>query len=117
MSTLLTAGSRQPGQADFLPLQGTDYVEFYVGNALQAAHYYKTAFGFQSLAYAGPETGIKDRSSYVVRQNKLTFVFSSALRPDHAIALHVARHGDGVKAIALLVDDASSAWMETTARG
>ena len=71
---------------DFLPLLGTDYIEFYVGNAKQAAHYYKTAFGFQGIAYAGPETGVKDRVSYVLRQNKLTFVFTSALRPDHEIS-------------------------------
>ena len=77
---------------DFLNLYGTDYIEFYVGNAKQAAHYYKTAFGFQGLAYAGPETGVMDRASYVVRQNKLTFVFTSALRPDHGIADHVAKH-------------------------
>jgi len=104
-------------ETDFLPLHGTDYIEFYVGNAKQAAHYYKTAFGFQSLAYAGPETGVKDRCSYVVRQNKLTFVFTSALLPDHAIALHVLKHGDGVKAIALMVDSASNAWHETKLRG
>src|ERR1700719_1928036 len=87
-------------ELDFLPLYGTDYIEFYVGNAKQAAHYYKTAFGFQGIAYAGPETGVKDRCSYVVRQNKLTFVFTSALRADHEIALHVLNHGDAVKAIA-----------------
>jgi 4-hydroxyphenylpyruvate dioxygenase len=102
---------------DFLPLQGTDYVEFYVGNAKQAAHFYKTAFGFQSIAYSGPETGVKDRVSYVVRQNKLTFVLTTALRPDHPIAEHTQLHGDGVKVLALRVDDASSAWKETTARG
>jgi 4-hydroxyphenylpyruvate dioxygenase len=102
---------------DFLPLLGTDYIEFYVGNAKQAAHYYKTAFGFQGIAYAGPETGIKDRASYVVRQNKLTFVFTSALRPDHEISQQVLQHGDAVKSIALLVDDADSAWKETTQRG
>ena len=102
---------------DFLPLQGTDYVEFYVGNAKQAAHFYKTAFGFQSLAYSGPETGVKDKVSYVVRQNKLTFVFTTALRPDHPIAEHTHLHGDGVKVLALRVDDATSAWRETTARG
>ncbi len=117
MSTLLAANSRQPGEADFLPLQGTDYVEFYVGNAKQAAHYYKSAFGFQSLAYAGPETGIKDRVSYAVRQNKLTFVFTTALRTGHPIADHVYLHGDGVKVLALRVDDAKSAWKETTMRG
>src|SRR3984957_10407071 len=102
---------------DFLPLQGTDYVEFYVGNAKQAAYYYKSAFGFQSLAYSGPETGNRETVSYVVRQNKLTFVFTTALRPDHPVAAHVHLHGDGVKVLALRVDDAISAWKETTERG
>jgi 4-hydroxyphenylpyruvate dioxygenase len=102
---------------DFLPLEGTDYVEFYVGNAKQAAHYYITAFGFQALAYAGPETGVKDRVSYVVRQNKLTFVLTTSLRPDNEIADHVYKHGDGVKFLALRVQDANSAWEETTKRG
>jgi 4-hydroxyphenylpyruvate dioxygenase len=102
---------------DFLPLQGTDYVEFYVGNAKQAAHFYQSAFGFQPEAYCGPETGNREMVSYVVRQNKLTFVFTTALRPDHPVATHVQRHGDGVKALALRVDDATSAWQETTARG
>ncbi|HUS01762.1 MAG TPA: 4-hydroxyphenylpyruvate dioxygenase [Chitinophagaceae bacterium] len=102
---------------DFLPLQGTDYVEFYVGNAKQAAHYYKTAFGFQSLAYAGSETGVKDKSSYVVRQHKLTFVLTTPLRAKNEIADHLYKHGDGVKVIALKVDDATSAWKETTKRG
>ena len=76
-------------QTDFLPLHGTDYVEFYVGNAKQAAHFYKTAFGFQSLAYAGPETGIKDKVSYAIRQNKLTFVLTTPLRANNAIADHI----------------------------
>jgi 4-hydroxyphenylpyruvate dioxygenase len=102
---------------DFLPLQGTDYVEFYVGNAKQAAHYYRSAFGFQSIAYSGPETGNRETVSYVVRQHKLTFVFTTALRPEHPVAEHVLRHGDGVKVLALRVDDATSAWKETTARG
>lgn len=102
---------------DFLPLQGTDYVEFYVGNAKQAAHYYKTAFGFQSLAYAGPETGVKDKVSYAIRQQKLTFVFTTALRPNHEIAEHVNKHGDGVKFLALKVTDATDAWEQTTKRG
>lgn len=102
---------------DFLPLDGTDYVEFYVGNAKQAAHFYKSAFGFQSLAYAGPETGVMDKVSYVVRQNKLTFVLSTALRSEHDIATHVNKHGDGVKVLALKVDDAADAWKQTTARG
>jgi 4-hydroxyphenylpyruvate dioxygenase len=103
--------------ADFLPLLGTDYVEFYVGNAKQAAHFYKTAFGFQSLAYAGPETGSKDKVSYVIRQNKLTFVLTTPLRIDNAIADHIYKHGDGVKMLALKVEDAASAWKETTKRG
>ncbi len=102
---------------DFLPLQGTDYVEFYVGNAKQAAHFYKTAFGFQSLAYAGPETGIKDRVSYAIRQHKLTFVFTTALRTDNEIADHVYKHGDGIKFLALKVTDAKDAWIQTTQRG
>src|ERR1700761_7570005 len=112
-----TADARKPIATDFLPLQGTDYVEFYVGNAKQAAYFYKSAFGFQSLAYSGPETGVKDKVSYVVRQNKLTFVFTTALRPNHPIAEHTHLHGDGVKVLALRVDDATSAWRETTARG
>jgi 4-hydroxyphenylpyruvate dioxygenase len=103
--------------ADFLPLQGTDYVEFYVGNAKQAAHFYKTAFGFQSLAYAGPETGVKDKVSYVIRQNKLTFVLTTPLRTNNPIADHIYKHGDAVKVLALKVDDATSAWKETTTRG
>ena len=103
--------------ADFLPLMGTDYVEFYVGNAKQSAHFYKTAFGFQSLAYAGPETGLMDRVSYVIRQNKLTFVLTTALRQDHAIAAHVSKHGDGVKVLALIVNDSTDAWEQTTKRG
>ncbi len=102
---------------DFLPLQGTDYVEFYVGNAKQAAHFYKTAFGFQSLAYAGPETGLKDKVSYVIRQNKLTFVLTTPLKPNNPIADHIYKHGDGVKVLALKVEDAASAWRETTQRG
>ena len=102
---------------DFLPLQGTDYVEFYVGNAKQAAHFYKTAFGFQSLAYAGPETGMKDKVSYVIRQNKLTFVLTTPLRTGNPIADHIYKHGDAVKVLALKVEDAANAWNETTSRG
>jgi len=104
-------------QADFLPLQGTDYVEFYVGNAKQSAHYYMSAFGFQAVAYAGPETGMKDKVSYVVRQHKLTFVLTTPLRAKNEIADHVYQHGDGVKFLALRVEDATSAWEETTKRG
>ena len=102
---------------DFLPLEGTDYIEFYVGNAKQAAHFYKTAFGFQSLAYAGPETGEKFMASYAVRQHKLTFVFTSPLRGNNEKAMHVFKHGDAVRVIALRVPDAHQAWLETTSRG
>lgn len=117
MNTLTAEKQAASPVADFLPLQGTDYVELYVGNAKQAAHYYLSAFGFQAVAYAGPETGVKDRASYVVRQNKLTFVLTSALRSGSEIAAHVHKHGDGVKVLALRVDDATSAWEETTKRG
>ena len=117
MSTVAATKTNKETQADFLPLQGTDYVEFYVGNAKQSAHYYMSAFGFQALAYAGPETGVTDRTSYAVRQNKLTFVLTTPLRPGNDIAEHINKHGDGVKVIALMVDDATSAWKETTKRG
>ena len=117
MSTLIEPILPNTIAADFLPLQGTDYVEFYVGNAKQAAHFYKTAFGFQSLAYAGPETGVKDKVSYVICQNKLTFVLTTPLRGDNEIADHIYKHGDGVKVLALKVDDATNAWQETTKRG
>jgi 4-hydroxyphenylpyruvate dioxygenase len=114
----MTATKNKPAaQQDFLPLLGTDYVEFYVGNAKQAAHYYKSAFGFQSLAYAGPETGVKNKVSYAVKQDKLVFVFTTSLRTGTPIADHVYLHGDGVKMLALRVDDAVSAWQETTNRG
>jgi 4-hydroxyphenylpyruvate dioxygenase len=102
---------------DFLPLEGTDFVEFYVGNARQAAHYYKTAFGFQNLAYAGPETGVKDRASYAIRQNKLTFVLTTPLRPNNPVADHIYTHGDGIRVLALRVQDATKSWQETTSRG
>ena len=104
-------------EQDFLPLKGTDHVEFYVGNARQAAYFYRTAFGMSLVAYAGPETGQRDRASYAVQQGKIRFVFTTSLRPGSPIADHVARHGDGVRAIALEVDDARAAWRETTARG
>src|SRR5580693_7526257 len=114
----LTVTKDKPAlQQDFLPLHGTDYIEFYVGNAKQAAHYYKSAFVFQSAAYAGPETGVKNKVSYVVKQDKLTFVFTTSLRTGTPIADHVYLHGDGVKMLALRVDDAVSAWQETTTRG
>jgi 4-hydroxyphenylpyruvate dioxygenase len=104
-------------EKDFLPLNGTDYIEFWVGNARQAAHYYRTAFGFRLAAYRGPETGVRDRASYVLAQNKIRFVLTTPLQPDHAIADHIRLHGDGVRDIALWVDDAEAAWRETTSRG
>jgi len=116
-ANVLNPEIKKQQQQDFLPLMGTDYVEFYVGNAKQAAHYYKSAFGFQSIAYSGPETGVMDRASYVIRQNKLTLVLTSSLRDGTPIANHVSKHGDGVKMLALKVDDATSAWEETTKRG
>jgi len=105
------------GAQDFLPLMGTDYVEFYVGNAKQAAHFYKTAFGFQSHAYAGLETGVKDRVSYVLKQDKIRLVLTTALVEDSPIGEHVKKHGDGVKVIALWVEDARKSYEETTKRG
>lgn len=104
-------------QEDFLPLLGTDYIEFYVGNAKQAAHYYQSAFGFKLIAYAGPETGIKDKTSYVLQQNKATFVLTTPLYQNNPIADHISKHGDGVKAIALHVNNATDAWQETIKRG
>ncbi len=104
-------------EADFLPLLGTDHVEFYVGNARQAAHFYRTAFGMSLVAYAGPETGMRDRASYVVQQGKVRFVLTTPLLGSGPIAEHIQRHGDGVRVIALWVDDAARAWRETTRRG
>ena len=117
MATATLQNDQTQVQTDFLPLQGTDYVEFYVGNAKQAAHYYMSAFGFQAIAYAGPETGLKDRVSYVVRQNKLTFVLTTPVRANNEIADHIYKHGDGVKFLALRVNDATDAWKQTTQRG
>ncbi len=102
---------------DFLPLLGTDYVEFYVGNAKQAAHFYKTAFGFQSLAYSGLETGDKEKASYVLQQDKIRLVLTTPLTSTSKINDHIVKHGDGVKVIALWVNDAKKAYEETTKRG
>ena len=102
---------------DFLPLLGTDYVELYVGNAKQSAHFYKTAFGFQSEAYAGLETGVKDRVSYVLKQDKIRLVLTTPLTEGGPINEHINKHGDGVKVVALWVEDATKAWEETTKRG
>jgi 4-hydroxyphenylpyruvate dioxygenase len=102
---------------DFLPINGTDYVEFYVGNAKQSALFYQYAFGFELIAYAGPETGVRDRASYVLKQNKIRLVLTSTLKQDSEIAEHVKKHGDGVKVLALWVDDARKSFKETTQRG
>ena len=102
---------------DFLPLLGTDYVELYVGNAKQSAHFYKTAFGFQSEAYAGLETGVKDRVSYALKQDKIRLVLTTPLTEGGPINEHINKHGDGVKVVALWVEDATKAWEETTKRG
>jgi 4-hydroxyphenylpyruvate dioxygenase len=106
-----------PGAQEFLPINGTDYVEFYVGNAKQAAHFYKTAFGFQSLAYCGLENGEKTKTSYVLKQGKIRIVLTTPMYGNHEIENHLIKHGDGVKVIALWVDDARLAWKETTSRG
>src|SRR5436309_11654178 len=105
MPTTIAAAKTKTAPAsekDFLPLHGTDYIEFYVGNAKQAAHFYKTAFGFQSLAYSGPETGTNDRVSYAIRQNKLTFVLTTPLRPNHSVVDYIHKHVDGEQAFALM---------------
>ncbi|MBT8385218.1 MAG: VOC family protein, partial [Bacteroidia bacterium] len=102
---------------DFLPLLGTDYVELYVGNAKQSAHFYKTAFGFQSEAFAGLETGMKNKVSYVLRQDKIRLVLTTSLEEGGPINEHINKHGDGVKVVALWVDDATKAFEETTKRG
>jgi len=102
---------------DFLPLLGTDYIELYVGNAKQSAHFYKTAFGFQSEAFAGLETGMTDKVSYVLKQDKIRLVLTTSLEQGGIINEHINKHGDGVKVVALWVEDATTAWEETTKRG
>ncbi len=104
-------------EQDFLPIKGTDYIEFYVGNAKQSAMYYQTALGFEVKAYAGPETGIKDRVSYMLQQGKIRLVLTASLYPDTDITQHITKHGDGVKVLALWVDDAELSYKETTSRG
>lgn len=113
----MTVSQKMAAAKDFLPINGTDYLELYVGNAKQSAHYYKTAFGFQTVAYAGPETGVRDKASYVLQQGKIRLVLTTALKSDHPVSEHVKKHGDGVKILALWVDDAKSAFEETTKRG
>lgn len=102
---------------DFLPLNGTDHIEFYVGNAKQSAYYYQAAFGFELVAYAGPETGVRDRASYVLKQDKIVLVLTTSLEPNSEISEFVKLHGDGVKSLSLWVDDATKSYEETTKRG
>ena len=117
MQQLEEQTTRGKNHTDFLPLNGTDYVEFYVGNAKQSAYYYRAAFGMKLIAYRGPQTGTRDRASYVLEQSKIRFVLTTPLLPDSFTAEHIKRHGDGVREIALAVDDAESAYYETTRRG
>lgn len=114
---VLSTQTKEAGTEDFLPLLGTDYIEFYVGNAKQSAYYYQVAFGYELVAYCGPETGVRDRASYVLQQNKVRLVLTTPMKPDSPINDHIARHGDGVKVLALWVDDAEKSWKETTSRG
>ncbi len=116
-SPIVTAELKRMAAADFLPINGTDHLEFYVGNAKQAAYYYKAAFGFQDCAYAGPETGVRDRASYVLQQGKIRIVLTTPMHSDHPISEHIKKHGDGVKILALWVDDAYKSFEETTKRG
>ncbi|MEZ4944331.1 MAG: 4-hydroxyphenylpyruvate dioxygenase [Cyclobacteriaceae bacterium] len=104
-------------EQDFLPINGTDYVEFYVGNAKQSALFYQHCFGYELIAYSGPETGVKGKASYVLKQDKIRLVLTSSLEPNSIISEHVKQHGDGVKVLALWVDDATRSYNETTVRG
>jgi 4-hydroxyphenylpyruvate dioxygenase len=117
MQTAIKEAPASAGTQDFLPIHGTDYIELYVGNAKQAAHYYKTAFGFQSLAYAGLETGVRHKASYVLRQGKIRLVLTTPYHGNSEISNHLSTHGDGVKVIAFWVDDATYAFREATSRG
>ena len=117
MTDTLARPTTAPADADFLPLKGIDHVEFWVANAKQAAAYYRALWGFTPVAYAGLETGIRDRASYVMVQNDIRFVFTAPLTPDGELAEHVRKHGDGVHDIAFAVDDVAAAWRETTSRG
>lgn len=109
--------SGQQTTEDFLPITGTDHVEFYVGNAKQTSYFYQAAFGFELIAYSGPETGVRDKASYVLQQGKVRLIFTTAMHPDSPIADHVHKHGDGVKVLALTVDDAQKSFEETVKRG
>lgn len=115
--TIKSPQSQSIGNNDFLPLNGTDYIEFYVGNAKQSSYYYQLAFGYELVAYCGPETGVRDKASYVLQQNKVRIVLTTPMHPDSPISQHIAKHGDGVRVLALWVDDAEKSWQETTKRG
>ncbi|RMF53453.1 MAG: 4-hydroxyphenylpyruvate dioxygenase, partial [Bacteroidetes bacterium] len=117
MSTTAEILSTPTQTQDFLPILGTDYIEFYVGNAKQAAYFYQHAFGFQPVAYRGLETGHREAASYVLRQGKVTLVLTTPYHPGNFIADHIYRHGDGVRVLALTVEDATKAFEETTKRG
>jgi 4-hydroxyphenylpyruvate dioxygenase len=122
MATSIESSTVGAESHDVFPINGTDYIEFYVGNAKQASHYYRAAFGFRLVAYRGPETGTRDRASYVLQQDKIRFVLTTPVRPDasdaaRAIADHVFRHGDGVRDLALWVDDARDAYAKAVERG
>ncbi|MBS1625894.1 MAG: 4-hydroxyphenylpyruvate dioxygenase [Bacteroidetes bacterium] len=117
MDTLTVNKPAAVATEDFLPLLGTDHVEFYVGNAKQSAYYYQSAWGYELIAYAGPETGVRDRASYVLQQGKIRIVLTTPMHPDHEIAAYQLQHGDSVKVLALWVDDATKAFEETTKRG
>ncbi|WP_047247400.1 4-hydroxyphenylpyruvate dioxygenase [Maribacter thermophilus] len=117
MSTSVVTEKKQGKATDFMPINGTDYMELYVSNSKQAAHYYKTAFGFQSLAYRGLETGSREYESYVVEQDKIRLVLTSPLKSGTEVGRHIDKHGDGVKVTALWVDDATYAYEEAVKRG
>jgi 4-hydroxyphenylpyruvate dioxygenase len=117
LNSITTQTTAQPALTDTFPLNGTDHLEFYVGNAKQSALYYQACFGYNLVAYKGPETGCREYVSYVLQQGKVRLVLTSALLPEHPIAAHVAKHGDGVKILALWVDDARYAYETALARG
>src|SRR3954470_14521723 len=117
-----TARGAEREAHDTFPINGTDYIEFFVGNAKQASLYYRAAFGFQLVAYRGPETGVRDRASYLLQQDKIRFVLTTAIRPDLSdeakfVDEHVRKHGDGVRDLALWVDDAREAFRIAVERG
>ncbi len=117
METEVLLQPTQKQAADFLPLNGTDHIEFYVGNAKQSAYYYQTAWGYNLVAYSGLETGVRDRASYVLQQDKVRLVLTTSFDPESEISQHVRMHGDGVKVLALMVDDATASFEETVKRG